>query len=710
MKQSILVFLLPFLPLFASGQFIFQNPSFEGTFPNPHVVPGPWDDCYGSPDTQPGSWGITLPPTDGSSYVSFLVGGDGSYREGASQQLNGCFTAGQSYTFTMDIAFSDVYNTAEPGDCYGSVAIWGGNSLCDDNELLWSSGQITTTGWNNVTVTFTPTQSWCFVTFAPIFLGPCSGYINGMVDNISPIVPSLPGLAITGPSENANIACDFTLTGTTDTLPTSVTLTGNFIGSPLAAGITGNNWQANIAYPNNLSGPQTIIATGVFPPNGDIIRDTLHINLIDFNADFTADTACQGRATHFTDLSTVTAPGTISNYLWEFEPGQTSTLQNPTYTYNTPGVHGVKLIITSNPGCTDTIVKQIFVKPGAITNFSWDAGCFALPVNFQDLSTPTGSITGWSWTFGDNTAGTSTQNPTHTYTSAGNYNVRLITNVANGCADTLDQQIIVDPKPNAIFTGQPVFGCAPLAVNFTDQSNGLMTSWAWDFGDNGSSIQQNPSHTFTNVGSYDVTLIITTPGNCADTLVLNEYIVVDPCVDLTIVDPLPTDTLGCIYTIVGTTNQPVQSVSISGSILNGPVTATLIDSTHWEAQVTMNADVNNIATLYATGNFGGSYTDTDTVTVTVNCNFGIPNVFTPNGDGINDYFDVVTGATTKYNMMIFNRWGLKIFTSTDQNVLWDGKTSGGSDCSDGVYYYLFTGEQGGKELKQHGTITLLRSK
>ena len=111
---------------FAQAQAIFQNPSFEGPS-QAHVVPAPWGACFGSPDTQPGQWGFTQPASQGGSYISMLQGGTaGSYNEGASQQLVPCLTAGTEYTFDIDIAFSSVYNTAEPGNCYGSMEILGG--------------------------------------------------------------------------------------------------------------------------------------------------------------------------------------------------------------------------------------------------------------------------------------------------------------------------------------------------------------------------------------------------------------------------------------------------------------------------------------------------------------------------------------------------------------------------------------------------------
>ena len=160
------------------------NPSFEGPS-QAHVVPAPWSNCGGSPDTQPGQWGITLPPSDGSSYVSFLQSGGsaGGYYEGASQVLSSCMVAGQTYTITMDLAYSPIYNTAGPGNCLSTFAIYGGNSICDEAELLGQATGISDPNWSTYTFTWTATGNWCYITFRPIWDVSCTGYINILVDN-----------------------------------------------------------------------------------------------------------------------------------------------------------------------------------------------------------------------------------------------------------------------------------------------------------------------------------------------------------------------------------------------------------------------------------------------------------------------------------------------------------------------------------------------
>ncbi|MES2619477.1 MAG: SprB repeat-containing protein [Bacteroidota bacterium] len=172
----------------------FVNPSFEGT-PQAHVTPGPWSICQSgqTPDTQPGSWGITMPPTNGSSYLGLVHQASTGWQEGASEQLSTPFIAGTGYNFTIDLAnvlTSDPGIGIDPG-C-AELRIWGGYGACDRNTLLWSSGNITPWDtWVTYTVGFTPTQNFSWVLFEINSLGCTDGpYI--LVDNIGSVTPTPP--------------------------------------------------------------------------------------------------------------------------------------------------------------------------------------------------------------------------------------------------------------------------------------------------------------------------------------------------------------------------------------------------------------------------------------------------------------------------------------------------------------------------------------
>jgi len=245
-------------------------------------------------------------------------------------------------------------------------------------------------------------------------------------------------------------------------------------------------------------------------------------------ADFTGSptSGCAPLTVNFTDLST----GDITSWDWDFGDDGTSTEQNPSHTYQIPGNYTVSLTVTGPSGSdTETKTDYISVTGAPTADFvgSPTSGTEPLTVSFSDLST--GSPTSWDWDFGD--VGSSTQqNPTYEYTTAGTYTVTLT--AANACGSDVivkTDYITVNPceAPTADFSGTPTTGCAPLTVSFTDLSIGDPTSWSWDFGDGGSSNEQNPTYEYTAQGTYTVTLMATNScGSDGETKV--DYIQVDP--------------------------------------------------------------------------------------------------------------------------------------------------------------------------------------
>lgn len=153
------------------------------------------------------------------------------------------------------------------------------------------------------------------------------------------------------------------------------------------------------------------------------------------------------------------------------------------------------------------------------------SGDASLSVDFTDLSTNT--PTSWAWDFGD--GGTSTNNnPSYVYVTPGTYTVALTATNADGSdTETKTNYITVTTPsaPVADFNGVPVNGAAPLAVYFTDLSTNIPASWAWDFGDSGTSTDQNPVHTYTTPGVYTVALTVTNAGG-SDTETKTDYITV----------------------------------------------------------------------------------------------------------------------------------------------------------------------------------------
>jgi PKD repeat protein len=188
-----------------------------------------------------------------------------------------------------------------------------------------------------------------------------------------------------------------------------------------------------------------------------------------------------------------------------------------------------------------------------IADFSSSSTTGIVPwiVNFTDLST--GTISSWFWDFGD--GGSSTlQNPSYEYSSGGTYTVSL-TVTGPGGSDTetkVDYINVTEPAPVANFLATPKSGVAPLAVDFTDLSTGIITAWDWDFGDGGSSTESDPNHQFTTPGVYTVSLTVSGPaGSDSETKV--DYIeIVEP--GSLVADFIGTPTSGDVPLIVSFTD------------------------------------------------------------------------------------------------------------------------------------------------------------
>lgn len=224
----------------------------------------------------------------------------------------------------------------------------------------------------------------------------------------------------------------------------------------------------------------------------------------------------------FQDLST----GSPTLWSWSFGNGNTSTIQNPTATYFTPGTYTV-ILTTTNASGTNTLTRTsyITVYDNPTVNFSSNvtSGCFPLRVQFTDGSTPGIGNTNvsWEWDFGNGTTST-LQNPLATYNTAGTFNVTLKVTNDKGCIRTLSRPnyIAVTTGVVASFTNpQPTVCAAPASISFTNTSTGPPTlSYQWDFGD-GSPIStvMNPVHIYNASGTFTATLITTSSAGCEDT-------------------------------------------------------------------------------------------------------------------------------------------------------------------------------------------------
>lgn len=223
---------------------------------------------------------------------------------------------------------------------------------------------------------------------------------------------------------------------------------------------------------------------------------------------FSPSSPVVGQTVTFTDTST----GSPTSWSWSFGDGATSASQNPTHAYSAAGSYTVTLTATDAAGSSKPASQAIAVA-GAKGNVPTAAFIFSTmgeQVNFMDTST--GNPTSWSWSFGDGATST-TQNATHTYSAAGTFTVSLTVAGPTGSSSPVSQTVTVTAEssgaPAAAFTFAPSPPGVGQMVAFMDESTNKPTSWSWSFGDGTTSASQNPTHAYSAVGSYMVTLTAT---------------------------------------------------------------------------------------------------------------------------------------------------------------------------------------------------------
>lgn len=243
-------------------------------------------------------------------------------------------------------------------------------------------------------------------------------------------------------------------------------------------------------------------------------------------ANFSAPTAagCAPLLVNFTDAST----GNPDQWEWDLGNGTISYYQHPSLTYFNPGVYTIKLTVkkgSASASITKTQYISAYASPVIDFTQSAAAGCFPLKVSFTNQSTPgSGTAGSYLWDFGDGTTST-LQNPEHTYTSMGQYNISLQSVNSNGCKSSVTRLKALDIQTGvkAAFTAGTATSCkAPATVPFTNTSTGTGTmSYNWDFGDGNQSTVKDPLHTYTAAGHYVVKLAITNNSGCTDTFINN---------------------------------------------------------------------------------------------------------------------------------------------------------------------------------------------
>ncbi len=471
-------------------------------------------------------------------------------------------------------------------------------------------------------------------------------------------------------------------------------LTYNYTWAPAGAIATGGNTLQPVITP---TGNMPFILTVSTDPNegGCVWTDTVEVVTVDRSVtpdfDFDINYGCNEDTVQFNNLSTL---GTF--YRWDFSDGTGDTAMNPLKIYPNQNAYNVKLVV-ENETCIDSVTKVVDTQHPLAASFSpdMDSVCEGAMISFTNTSTYT-TIEGpasFFWDFGDGTTDT-LENTTHVYTAPGEYEVMMVVTDFVPCSDTSYHTIVIDPYPVVDFTTSDSVLCEGQFIEFTAHYTDTgFVDLAWDFGD-GKTLSGGDvvAHGYDTSGVFTITLT-TNYRICPQQVVTRDVMIY----------PFPTLNLG-----PDTTLCPNGEGLLIGDRTNQFTSA----NWNWNTGDTTAFIVVRHPGIYsAKVSRNGCSTD-DSVEVSKDCYLDIPNSFTPNGDGVNDYFlprQHLSRGLTEFKMVIFNRWGQVIFeTQSIDGRGWDGKFNGEAQPT-GVYVYQIEAAfKNGVREQYTGNVTLIR--
>ena len=467
------------------------------------------------------------------------------------------------------------------------------------------------------------------------------------------------------------------------------------------------------------------------------------------------DYTCVGQAMQFSDSTS--SFGQVVGWSWDFGDGGSSNVQNPSHVYTADGVYTVTLTVTDASGCQDSISHPVTVaSPEFFPSAMPAAVCpgFDSQLN-AGLNHPFASQYNYTWTPAGTLNNASVSNPTATPSATTMYTVTA-TDPSTGCTGT-DSVLVTVIPPVDLDPIADVFACGSYAFPAIQGSN-VSAGAAYYTGTGGSGLQYGVGSTFTDIGTTTLYAYDDNSG-CIDeesfqvTVQPLPFVSIGPDISLCFNEQavLYATSPGATYNWMNVSTGTAFTVSAAGEYwleitLNGCSNADTMEVTMLPIpQFTLGADTlicevpfqispSNVyaSYLWQDGSTNASYTvvEPGTYTVAITDASGcagaasiqvgngcqpeitVPNVFTPNGDDVNDLFFVNGANISKFSMVIVNRWGhvMREFSSITDN--WDGKTPNGNEANTGVYFWkiVYSYILGTEEITEemHGNVTLQR--
>lgn len=398
-------------------------------------------------------------------------------------------------------------------------------------------------------------------------------------------------------------------------------------------------------------------------------------------------------------------------FLWIFGDGNTSFLENPTHTYVLSGVYTPILILQDTVNyatgdsipCVVSIPGEDIIIDGPTLDFAIinDTLCYGsdTPIEIQNLTTtiPGFEIASYLWNFGDGGFSFDISPNTYIYDQSGTYPITLTVTTVNGCSFTLlgEDSVEVLTYPYIFTHFDFEASCPPMMVNFFSDSSLSeleIENYTWYFGDGANSTELNPSHLYESIGPY-YPYVNLDYLDCNYDFSLNESIQTSP---------IPFAAIGSSPII---TNNSISEVELSNQSVGEDEIEWWINGAFYSEQdaIYLSSYSENLEIYLIAKNDEGC-SDTTWLSFS-DVNWGLPNIITPNGDGINDYLEFnFDNFGTCIHLTIYNRWGSVIYDNPNYKNLWNGRNLNGEDVSDGTYFYTV---DLCKEIRLSGYITVL---
>lgn len=402
-----------------------------------------------------------------------------------------------------------------------------------------------------------------------------------------------------------------------------------------------------------------------------------------------------------------------SNYFWDFGVLTTntdvSTATEPTYTYADTGVYHIMLV--ANPGffCADTAFQTLVIKPLINAGFNNNPPQCLATNSFDFIGNGAFSDGAqFSWNFGaqatPSTATSLTVNNV-SFNTWGDFPVSFTIN-DNLCTQTVSDTVTVYGPLAGNWEIDGGQGCIPYTIQFnnTSETTNLPVSYLWSFGDGGQSQELSPIHTYNVLGSFDVSLTVNDLSGCnPDAFVLLP--------DAVTVNPVPQ---------AGFDFEPKEVSIFLATIHYSDESQNAQDYLYFFGDNLTSTSPNGFheyleagtypITQVVTNEFGCSDTLTKYVKILPEYQLFIPNAFTPGFDGINELWEVKGIGISEYHLMVFNRWGERIFETETFKHYWNGRKYNRGDLGpqDIYAYKIWVRDVFGRQHQYYGHVTLLR--